>query len=213
MFLSVPTPETAPFLPSSFYGLTKQVQEQMTLMVGEVFGIPSFALRYQNVYGPGQSLKNPYTGVLAIVSNLARVSADINVFEYGEESSDTICVYIDDVVRATVACFNSPEKCLYAVNVGSNQRSSVMQVAQAVNRYFRGKSKVQVTGAFRDGDIRHGMADLERSKALLGYEPRIKFEDGLRSFLAWAEESEPELSGYEGSLEEMKDRGPLHGHA
>jgi dTDP-L-rhamnose 4-epimerase len=208
---SVPTPETAPFQPSSFYGLTKQVQEQMTLLFGEVLNIPSFALRYQNVYGPGQSLKNPYTGILAIFSNLARVGADINVFEDGEESRDF--VYIDDVVRATVACVNSPEKRSYAVNVGSNERTSVMQVAQAVNRYFGGKSKVQVTGAFRDGDIRHGMADLERARALLGYEPRVKFEDGLRSFLAWAEESEPELSGYERSLEEMKDRGLLHGRA
>jgi dTDP-L-rhamnose 4-epimerase len=208
---SVPTPETAPFQPSSFYGLTKQVQEQMTLLFGQVLSIPSFALRYQNVYGPGQSLKNPYTGILAIFSNLARVGADINVFEDGEESRDF--VYIDDVVRATVACVSSSEKSSYAVNVGSNERTSVMQVAQAVNHYFGGKSKVRVTGAFRDGDIRHGMADLERARVLLGYEPRVKFEDGLRSFLAWAEESEPELSSYERSLEEMKDRGLLHGRA
>lgn len=205
----VPTPETAPFQPSSFYGLTKQVQEQMTLLFGQVLGIPSFALRYQNVYGPGQSLKNPYTGILAIFSNLARVGADINVFEDGEESRDF--VYIDDVVHATAACVNSPEKISYAVNVGSNERTSVMQVAQAVNRYFGDKSKIQVTGAFREGDIRHGMADLERAKAFLGYEPQVKFEDGLRNFLAWAEENKPELSGYERSLEEMKGRGLLHG--
>lgn len=208
---SVPTPETAPFQPSSFYGLTKQVQEQMSLLFGKVLSIPSFALRYQNVYGPGQSLRNPYTGILAIFSNLARVGADINVFEDGEESRDF--VYIDDVVRATVACIKSPEKSSYAVNVGSNERTSVMLVAQAVNRYFGGKSKVRVTGAFRDGDIRHGMADLERARALLGYEPQVKFEDGLCAFLGWAEESEPELSGYERSLEELKDRGLFHGRA
>ena len=185
----------------------------MTLLFGEVFGIPSFALRYLNVYGPGQSLKNPYIGILAIFSNLARAGTDINVFEDGEESSDFVYVYIDDVVRATVACVNSPEKCSYAVNVGSNERISVIQEAQAMNRYFEGKSKLQVTGAFRDGDIRHGMADLERAGVPLGYEPRVKFEDGLRSFLAWAEKSESELSGYERSLEEMKGRGLLHGHA
>lgn len=205
---SVPTPESAPFQPSSFYGLTKQVQEQMTLLFGQVLGIPSFALRYQNVYGPGQSLKNPYTGILAIFSNLARVGADINVFEDGEESRDF--VYIDDVVRATVACVYSPETDSYAVNVGSNERTSVIQVAQAVNRYFGSQSKVQVNGAFRDGDIRHGMADLNRAKSLFGYEPQVKFEDGLRNFLAWAEESEPELAGYQRSLEEMRERGLLH---
>jgi dTDP-L-rhamnose 4-epimerase len=205
---SVPTPESAPFQPSSFYGLTKQVQEQMTLLFGQVLGVPSFALRYQNVYGPGQSLKNPYTGILAIFSNLARVGADINVFEDGEESRDF--VYIDDVVRATVACVNSPETHSYAINIGSNERTSVIQVAEAVNRYFGGKSKVQVNGAFREGDIRHGMADLSRAKSLFGYEPQVKFEDGLRNFLAWAEKSEPELAGYQRSLVEMKERGLLH---
>jgi nucleoside-diphosphate-sugar epimerase len=91
--------------------------------------------------------------------------------------------------------------------------SGAISVMQVVNRYFGCKSKVQVTGAFRDGDIRGGMADLERARALLGYEPRVKFEDGLRSLLACAEESMSELSGYERSLEEMKDRGLLHGHA
>lgn len=208
---SVPTPESAPFQPSSFYGLTKQVQEQMTMMFGEVLGIPSFALRYQNVYGPGQSLKNPYTGILAIFSNLARVGADINVFEDGKESRDF--VYIDDVVRATVACVNSREKTSYAVNIGSNERTSVMQVAEAVNLYFGGTSKVQVNGAFREGDIRHGMANLKRARVLLDYEPQVRFEIGLRNFLAWTEKNEPELSGYERSLKEMRERGLLHGRA
>jgi len=206
---SIPTPESAPLQPSSFYGLTKQVQEQMTLLFGQAFGISSFALRYQNVYGPGQSLKNPYTGILAIFSNLARVGADINVFEDGEESRDF--VYIDDVVSATVACAASSEKNSYVINVGSNERTAVLQVAHAVNHYFGGKSKVQVTGAFREGDVRHGLADLTRAKLLLGYEPKVKFEEGLLNFLAWAEGRKPELDGYERSLGEMRERGLLHG--
>ncbi|HTF62325.1 MAG TPA: NAD-dependent epimerase/dehydratase family protein, partial [Edaphobacter sp.] len=94
---AIPTPETAPYQPSSFYGLTKQVQEQMALMFGHVLKIPTVALRYQNVYGPGQSLQNPYTGILAIFSNLARAGRSIQVFEDGLESRDF--VYIDDVVR------------------------------------------------------------------------------------------------------------------
>jgi dTDP-L-rhamnose 4-epimerase len=208
---SIPTPESAPFQPSSFYGLTKQVQEQMTLLFGQVLGIPSYALRYQNVYGPGQSLKNPYTGILAIFSNLARIGADINIFEDGEESRDF--VYIDDIVRATVACVNSPETSSYAVNVGSNESTTVLQVAQAVNRYFGNRSKIHVNGAFREGDIRHGMADLKRAKSLFDYEPHVKFEAGLAHFLAWAEETESELSGYERSLKEMKERGLLHDRA
>lgn len=205
---SVPTPETAPFQPSSFYGLTKQVQEQMTLLFGQVLGIPSVAMRYQNVYGPGQSLKNPYTGILAIFSNLARVGADINIFEDGEESRDF--VYIDDVVSATLSAIHTPNPSSFAVNVGSNERTTVKQVAELVNRYFGGKSKIRISGAFREGDIRHGVADLTRAQSLLGYQPTIRFEQGLRNFLAWAEESEPGIGGYESSLEEMKVRGLLH---
>ena len=207
--ISVPTPEQAPFQPSSFYGLTKQVQEQMTLMFGEALGIPSFALRYQNVYGPGQSLKNPYTGILAVFSNLARGGSEINVFEDGMESRDF--VYIDDVVRATAACVESKTGGTYALNVGSNQRTTVLEVATAVNRYFGGKSKIKVSGAFRQGDIRHGMADLTRAEALIGFQPEWKFADGLLEFLQWAASCESNMAGYEDSLKEMRERQLLHG--
>jgi dTDP-L-rhamnose 4-epimerase len=208
---SVPTPESAPFQPSSFYGLTKQVQEQMTLLFGPVLGIPSFALRYQNVYGPGQSLKNPYTGILAIFSNLARLGEDINVFEDGQESRDF--VFIDDVVQATAACLHSKETTPYAVNVGSGERISVMHVAQAVNRFFGSRCKVSVNGAFREGDIRHGLADLTRASGILKYRPQVNFEKGLSRFLAWTEHSEPESDSYLRSLDEMKQLGLLHGRA
>jgi len=206
---AVPTSESAPFQPLSFYGLTKQVQEQMTLLFGQVLGIPSVAMRYQNVYGPGQSLKNPYTGILAIFSNLARVGADIDIFEDGEESRDF--VYIDDVVQATVAAVHTPEATSFAVNVGSNERTTVLEVAQAVNRYFGEKSKIYITGAFREGDIRHGVADLTRAQAMLAYAPSVNFRQGLQNFLAWAQESEPELDGYRRSLNELEARGLLHG--
>lgn len=207
----VPTPESAPFQPTSFYGLTKQVQEQMTVLFSPVLGIPSFALRYQNVFGPGQSLKNPYTGILAIFSNLARVGADIDVFEDGEESRDF--VYIDDVIRATASCVESPETSALAMNIGSGSRTSVMTVAQMINQFFGDKALISVTGAFREGDIRHGMADLTRASAVLGYRPQVPFEEGLKRFLEWTLESEPEIEGYTRSLDEMKGRGLLHGRA
>lgn len=208
---TVPTPESAPFQPSSFYGLTKQVQEQTVLLFGQVLGIPSFALRYQNVYGPGQSLQNPYTGILAIFSNLARTGRPINVFEDGAESRDF--VYIDDVVRATVACVVKNVSGCQAVNVGSGERTSVLEVARGVNAFYGGQSTVQTTGAFREGDIRHGMADLTHATHLLAYQPQVRFQEGLKSFLAWANESEPSTEGYERSLAEMKDRGLLHAKA
>lgn len=206
---SVPTPEQAPFQPSSFYGLTKQAQEQMTLLFGETLGIPSYALRYQNVYGPGQSLKNPYTGILAIFSNLARAGQQINIFEDGQESRDF--VYIEDVVRATATCVERPGAGTHAINVGSNQPTTVMQVATLINQFFGAQSEVRVSGAFRQGDIRHGMADLTRARAVIGFEPQWKFADGIEQFLRWAAESEASVSSYKRSLDEMKERGMLQG--
>jgi dTDP-L-rhamnose 4-epimerase len=205
---TVPTSETAPAQPSSFYGLTKHVQEKMVLMFGQVLGIPSFALRYQNVYGPGQSLQNPYTGILAIFSNLARTGRRIQIFEDGMESRDF--VYVDDVVRATASCIKSEIVGCHAVNVGSGVRTTVLAVADQINSFYGDRSEVKITGAFRDGDIRHGLADLGLAHSILGYEPSWSFAKGLEKFLQWADESEPTQGVFEQSLLEMTERGLLH---
>lgn len=207
--VSIPTPESAPFQPSSFYGLTKQMQEQTILMFGDVLGIPSVALRFQNVFGPGQSLQNPYTGILAIFSNLARRGQTIRIFEDGMESRDF--VYIDDVVAAISACVSLPLGGCHALNVGSGQRISVLEVAKAISEFHAGASEIRITGDFREGDIRHGFADLTQVGAVLQYRPQWSFGEGLRRFLEWALESVPEESGYERSLVEMKERGLLRG--
>jgi len=204
-----PTPESAPFQPSSFYGLTKQVQEQMILMFGQSLGISAFALRYQNVYGPGQSLKNPYTGILAIFSNLARAGQAINIFEDGLESRDF--VYIDDVVEATWRCISPFSTGVNVFNVGSGQAASVLDVAHAVVNHFLSRSQVSVTGAYRLGDIRHNLADLTKIRQTLGFEPKWKFRDGLRQFLLWAESQKPENASYEKSLSEMREKGLMRG--
>lgn len=206
---TVPTPETAPLQPSSFYGLTKQVQEQTVLLFGRVLGISSFALRYQNVYGPGQSLHNPYTGILAIFSNLARAGKLIQIFEDGQESRDF--VYVEDVVRATAACLSPGVVGCESVNIGADERVSVLRVANEINDFFGNRSEIKITGAFREGDIRHGLADLGKARALLNYEPQWKFSQGLRMFLTWAMENKVPENRYEQSLAEMKQRGLLLG--
>ncbi len=202
------TPECAPTQPSSFYGLTKLTQEQMVLLFGQVLRIPAVALRYQNVFGPGQSLQNPYTGILAIFSNLARVGRPIQVFEDGNESRDF--VYIEDVVAATIMALLAPLEGCHSVNVGSSQRTTVLQLAKQINMHFGMRSVVQVTGAFREGDVRHGFADITCARHLLGYQPSWSFDDGLKRFLAWVEESSSAYEGYEDSLDEMRGRGLLH---
>ena len=204
---ALPTDENTLPNPSSFYGLTKLVQEQMTLLFGRTLGIDAYALRYQNVYGPGQSLKNPYTGILAVFSNLVRANTDINIFEDGEESRDF--VYIDDVVEATWLCIQSSIVGRQSsINVGSGQRTTVRQVAQAVVDYFGSQSKLITTGDFREGDIRHNVADLACARELLGFQPRCHFADGLREFLDWATGQESgRVSDYDRSLNEMRAKG------
>lgn len=205
----LPTNEDSPLHPISFYGLTKQTQEQMCLMWGRAHDVSAIAMRYQNVFGPGQSLKNPYTGILAIFSTQARLNQPINIFEDGNESRDF--VYIQDVAEATVAAVLSEKLGCEALNVGSGVRASVLDIVREIISYFGSSSRVSVTGSFRHGDIRHCVADLRRIEERLGFIPQWTFRDGLRRFLDWASTQEPGDSGYLKSLKEMKDLGLFQG--
>jgi dTDP-L-rhamnose 4-epimerase len=202
------TPESAPCHASSFYGLTKQVQEQMVLLFGNALRIPAIALRYQNVYGPGQSLINPYTGILAVFSNLARLDLPIRVFEDGLPSRDF--VYIDDVVEATCKALTAKIEGSRSINVGSGQATSVIEVARQIVKFYRSSSDILVTGEFRLGDIRHGRADLTRARDTLGFHPQWTFQQGLEQFLHWAIASRPDSAGYERSLDELRQRGLMN---
>jgi len=204
-----PTSECAPLRPSSLYGLTKQVQEQMALMYAGTLGINGFALRYQNVYGPGQSLKNPYTGILAIFSNQARANEPIYIFEDGRESRDF--VYVDDVVEATLRCIQAPKQNPVALNVGTGTPITVSEVVRYTVAYFKSSSPVTLTGAFREGDIRHSCANVDKLRSTLGFVPAWRFEDGLQEFLAWAGGQGLEKRNYEESLCEMRKLGLMHG--
>lgn len=202
----LPTLESSPFMPMSMYGLTKQVQEQAVLMFARTRGISGFGLRYQNVYGPGQSLKNPYTGILAVFSNLARQNQGIEIYEDGLESRDF--VYIDDVVEATVRSMNYSGQFVGALNVGSGQSTNVMTVAQEIKAYFDSDSAIKVTGAFRMGDIRHNIADVSKLQQVLGFVPSVPFKQGLANFLDWAAIQAPEdKAAYLRSVNELAARG------
>jgi dTDP-L-rhamnose 4-epimerase len=203
------TSEDAPNRSLSFYGLTKQVQEEMVLMFARTCGFSAYALRYQNVYGPGQSLQNPYTGILAIFSNLARSNSPIQIFEDGQESRDF--VFVEDAVEATWRCIEGQSSSVQSFNVGTGKRISVLQVAKEIVEYFGSSSKISITGAFRQGDIRHNFADLSKVREAIDFTPRFTFVEGLQQFLAWAAGQDRSSAGYESSLLEMRERGLLHG--
>jgi dTDP-L-rhamnose 4-epimerase len=203
------TDEDSKLHPTSFYGLTKQVQEQMMLMFARTIGISGFALRYQNVYGPGQSLNNPYTGILAIFANQARENKPINIFEDGKESRDF--VYIEDVIDATLGCIKYSENAIESLNVGSGERTTVLDVAKEIIAFFNSESEITITGHFRNGDIRHNVASLDKIRDFLKYNPKWHFKDGINQFLNWAEDQEVKNNGYEHSLSELRQRGLLNG--
>lgn len=200
------TTESAPFKPMSFYGISKQVQEQMILLFAKNKGINGFGLRYQNVYGPGQSLSNPYTGILAVFSNLAKDGLPIDIYEDGKESRDF--VYISDVVDATVKALIYSSKFVGPLNVGSGVQTTVLEVAELINNYFKSLSKISISGSFRIGDIRHNKADLKMSKHVLDYSPAVFFKEGILNFLNWAHEQKAEkFKTYEDSILELQSKG------
>jgi dTDP-L-rhamnose 4-epimerase len=165
------TDESSKIHPSSFYGITKQVQEQMIILAAQLKSINGFALRYQNVYGPGQSLKNPYTGILSIFTRLALQNEEINIFEDGLESRDF--VHIEDVVKATISCLKLEKKGQHILNVGSGIPINVLEVAQEIVSYLKSESKIKISGTFREGDIRHNYADLNRINEVIGFRPSL----------------------------------------
>jgi dTDP-L-rhamnose 4-epimerase len=201
------THEGAKIHPASVYGVTKQVQEQLVLLFGSTSGIPAIALRYQNVYGPGQSLSNPYTGILSIFSTRFKAGGDINIFEDGKESRDF--VYIDDVVLATIAAVEAPPEVTGSFNVGLGEPVDVLTVATLLKEKLNANGQIRVTGNFRVGDIRHNFADISRAEEFLGWKPEVKFEEGLNRFVAWVKSERAENDSYEHALEELRSRGML----
>jgi dTDP-L-rhamnose 4-epimerase len=201
--MSYPTPENAVLNPLSFYAITKLTQEQGILLFAKNRGINAFALRYQNVYGPGQSLKNPYTGILAVFSTLARQNLALNIFEDGNESRDF--VYIDDVVEVTVRALNYPKEFVGPLNVGIGEAESILSLAGKVKSFYNSDSEIKVSGECRKGDIRHNRADISRLLNVLKFKPNTSVEEGIKHFLSWAK-SEPIYEiAYEKSIQELKN--------
>jgi len=198
------TDEDSKIHPSSVYGITKQVQEQLVMTLTSALGINGLAFRYQNVYGPGQSLINPYTGILAIFSSVIRNNGSLNIFEDGNESRDF--VYIDDVINATILGLEQNEGNGQVFNVGCGMPITVKTVVNELLRCFNKEIPVQITGNYRLGDIRHNYADISKISKLLGYRPTVDFKTGMELFVAWVKKQDQSSETYNHSLDELKER-------
>ena len=199
------TDEETPARPNSVYGVTKLTQEQLVLTMGKALGISAIAFRYQNVYGPGQSLSNPYTGVLSIFSTRIRNRSEINIFEDGLESRDF--VYIDDVVSITAKALECVEPLVDVFNVGSGVATDVLSIANALQHLLGEKVPTQVSGQFRSGDIRHNFADLSKVRRMFGFVPTVSIMQGLEKFVHWVKAEPIQVDLYEKSLGELRSRG------
>ena len=201
----VATTEDAIIHPTSVYGITKQVQEQLVMTVCPTIGIAGVAFRYQNVYGPGQSLKNPYTGILSIFSTQIKNGNGINIFEDGKETRDF--VFISDVVDATVLGIEKEAANNHVFNVGTGVATDVITVAKELSNNYGIQVPITISGNYRLGDIRHNYADITKAKQLLGFEPKVSFKEGLKQFTNWVNTQEIEEDKYQQSIDEMKAKG------
>ena len=199
------TPEEGRTAPASVYAATKLAQEALVRVAAVALGIPAVIYRFQNAYGEGQSLKNPYTGILSIFSSQLRLGKIIQVYEDGQESRDF--VHVSDVARAVVAGLDCDRADGATLNVGSGKPTSVLQVAQLLQERFAVPTPPLITGQYRMGDIRHGYADLTEIRARLDFAPQIALEQGLSRFVEWVKSQPVEQDRSDQATAELTARG------
>jgi dTDP-L-rhamnose 4-epimerase len=182
----IPTPETKSPALASAYALSKFDQEQLCLMLGRAYRIPTTALRFFNVYGPRQALSNPYTGVLAIfASRLLNNNAPL-IFEDGLQQRDFVSVH--DIARAARLALGTPEAADRVFNIGSGEHFTIRKIAERMCKVMdKPGIEPEITGKYRVGDIRHCFADIGQARKILGYAPLVTFDEGLMELAAWLE--------------------------
>jgi len=199
----LPTNEEKRLECNSIYAITKKNQEEMVLNLGTTYGIPAVALRYFNVYGPRQSLSNPYTGVAAIfLSRIKNIHPPV-VFEDGRQTRDFVSVH--DIVRANILAMEHESLSGY-YNIGTGQPRTIQGIAETLISLYNKDMTVEITAKFRKGDIRHCVADIHKANVTFGYTPQIPFEDGMRELIHWSETAEA-LDKFEEARQELLKRG------
>ena len=189
---------------ASVYALTKYVQERLTLTVAPAYGMEGVALRLFNVYGPGQALSNPYTGVLAIFASRLQNGQRPMVFEDGEQRRDF--VHVDDVCRAFLLALEHPRAAGQVFNIGSGRDVSILEVGDALGRAMGVNLEPEVMDKSRVGDIRHCFADITLARDVLGFAPRRGFDDSLGELAEWVQAQRAEDRVYD-ARRELEQRG------
>lgn len=179
------TPETAAQPCNSIYALSKKAQEDMLMLVGKMYQIPTVSLRCFNVYGPRQSIANPYTGVTAIFIARLKNNQPPIIYEDGLQSRDFVSV--PDVIDALILAMENPQADYQSINIGFGQPTTIKDVAQKLARLMAKQIQPRINGEFRKNDIRHCYADIAKAKKILHWQPKISFEQGMAELIAWSQ--------------------------
>jgi len=200
----IPTKETKKQECNSIYAITKKDQEEMVMNIGKMYGLPSVAFRYFNVYGPRQSLSNPYTGVAAIFMSRVKNNKAPIVFEDGLQSRDFVSVH--DIVQSNILAIKQNAADYEIFNVASGTPKTILQVAETIIKLHNSKVKPKITAKFRKGDVRHCFADISKIKNKLGFEPKIGFEEGMEELIEWSRNAKAE-DRVEQATKELEEKG------
>jgi dTDP-L-rhamnose 4-epimerase len=205
---SIPTPEDKALYRDNIYSMTKYHQEEMVLLIGKTYGIPSVAPRFFNVYGPRQSLSNPYAGVAAIwLSRLLNGKQPV-VFEDGGQLRDFVSIH--DVVDCLILMLEKPGADYLPVNVGSGQTVTILEIANILRRLLGSSIEPQITQSGRKFDIRHNTADITRARETLGFAPKVTLDQGFSELIEWAKTTpDVAVDFFDKALQELQDKGLL----
>lgn len=198
------TTESKTLAPSSVYAINKRDQEEMCLTVGRAYGIPTLAFRFFNVYGSGQSLNNPYTGVMAIFASRLLANEPPLIFEDGNQTRDF--VHVRDIVAACVAGMELEDAADLAINLGTGRATSVLEVAHRLATLLGGPEP-QILESYRPGDIRHCVANIRQAQEVLGWEPSTDLTTGLGELASWLAESQGDGSLQRRAVGELERHG------
>jgi dTDP-L-rhamnose 4-epimerase len=205
---SVPTPEGKALYRDNIYSMTKFHQEEMVLLIGKTYGIPAVAPRFFNVYGPRQSLSNPYAGVAAIF--LSRLLNDKQpvVFEDGGQLRDFVSIH--DVVDCLVLMLEKPGADYLPVNVGSGETVTILEIARTLARLLGKGIEPHVANHGRKFDIRHNTADITLARQALGYTPSVSLDQGMAELIDWARNSpDGAVDMFDRAMSELEQKGLL----
>lgn len=200
----VPTDEETQLKSNSIYAITKKEQEEMGLLIGKTYGIPVVSLRFFNVYGPRQSLSNPYTGVCAIFLSRIKNNQSPVVYEDGLQTRDFI--WVGDIVNACVLALKKDAANYQIFNVGSGKPVPIKKIAEILINLLNKNLKPEITYKFRKGDVRHCYADISKIKKKIGFKPEVSLEDGLKKLINWSKKAKA-IDKFTNAEKELREKG------